>query len=141
MRLVCEGFVCFLPPEREDDTAGQSAEHPRSECIRDAVEMLHTHTGRYMHIRAWSHQSTLAYAVSKADVRRDKNEIRAAVKVVVWDICEISVVRLSVIKAELKPAEDRGGDSNTNHSTRGAPVKVEQRMFYTVREGEAEAVR
>lgn len=39
-------IVCFLPPEREDDTMGQSVEHPWSERIRDVIEMLHkrTHT-------------------------------------------------------------------------------------------------
>lgn len=47
-------IVCFVPPEREDDTTGQSAEHPRSECVRDVIERLHkhTHAGKYMYIRA-----------------------------------------------------------------------------------------
>lgn len=49
------------------------------------------------------------------------------------DICEISVVTLSVIKLQQKPEEDQAGDSNTNHSTRRAQVKVEQDILYRQR--------
>lgn len=42
------------------------------------------------------------------------------------------MVILSVMKVQLRPAEDQGGDSNINHSTRGAPVKA-QAGYFTLR--------
>lgn len=56
LRLKCpccvQSIVCFLPPEKEDDTVAWSAEHPWSECIRNVAEMFytHTHTGTCMYI-------------------------------------------------------------------------------------------
>lgn len=64
------------------------------------------------------HTHTLKVAVDKVGI---------SVKSL-WSDCPI-------LKLQPKPVEEQGGDSYTNHGTRGAPVKAE-RILYSEREGE-----
>lgn len=87
-----------------------------------------------------SEKKTGICAVVQRQKKKKPNEIQHThtLKVAV-DKVGISVKSLwsdcPILKLQPKPVEEQGGDSYTNHGTRGAPVKAE-RILYSEREGE-----